>query len=357
MRDDAPVAIELDQDVDPAAIAPFLRIETEQHKRVAFKMIARAEADPLWARNPNLVIDGRAPCPAGSTAEGRCGSIDGKRLGAHHVIVAPVTTWPPGTNLRIALGKGAPSREGPRRSTRESIATFEVAPRFTFTQLTCDSSMHRVSAASACPVRSTMLVDPVLQPDRCQVAYRSSLVQLDRRDTDARRSSHRRRAVRFHRRAIDGRRSHAGRGIRSTSTRFPSTSVARYGHHDRRRPRRRRLGQEYTGPHHVSFTTTLERVDPRMWVEDSGLYILDPRFEIPQWSVLVEGVGSLHVELYAVKPAETTSRTKRTNAAKALDRRRASASPTRCIRSARASRETRVSICAPRSTPGCRGTC
>ena len=49
--------------------------------------------------------------------------------------------------------------------------------------------------------------------------------------------------------------------------------------------------------------TQRERFDPYVGVRD-GLYILDPRFDIPQWVIYAEAVASIRVQLYKVGPRD-----------------------------------------------------
>src|SRR5678815_1887822 len=37
---------------------------------------------------------------------------------------------------------------------------------------------------------------------------------------------------------------------------------------------------------------------------ENGLYILDPRFQIPQWVVNVQAIAKLRVQLYQVQPGD-----------------------------------------------------
>jgi alpha-2-macroglobulin len=55
--------------------------------------------------------------------------------------------------------------------------------------------------------------------------------------------------------------------------------------------------------HELAFTTTRRTFDPGL-TAPSGLFVLDPRFAIPQWIVDAEAVSSVHVELYQVTPAD-----------------------------------------------------
>src|SRR5690606_32601728 len=53
----------------------------------------------------------------------------------------------------------------------------------------------------------------------------------------------------------------------------------------------------------LTFTTTRPRYEPYVWAQD-GMFILDPRFEIPQWIVDAQEIASLRIELYRVEPRD-----------------------------------------------------
>jgi hypothetical protein len=57
------------------------------------------------------------------------------------------------------------------------------------------------------------------------------------------------------------------------------------------------------GTKRLTFTTTREVYNPYVSAHD-GLYILDPRFEIPQWVLHTQAIAKLTVELYAVQPTD-----------------------------------------------------
>ena len=68
-------------------------------------------------------------------------------------------------------------------------------------------------------------------------------------------------------------------------------------------------GQPMVGARTLAFTTTLERFEPMMSGR-TGLFILDPRFEIPQWVLSTQAVTQLRVQLYRVQPADYFAYTK-----------------------------------------------
>ena len=260
LRPDSPIAIEFDQPVDPAKILPFLRVETragKAGKALPFRMIDRDSAMALWTRNPSL---GRTP---------------GASLGPNTVFLEPQTAWPAGASAQVVLKTGAPSAEGPRITKRPSFASFTVVPAFTVRGLACDDRPARMIAT--CSARGFMTVQLSSQMDK--TSYRSDKFQIDGEefedhqfggDSEVLWAPH---AVgkRF---AI-----HVGAGL-----------VDIYG-------------QEMTGPRAISFTTTREVFFPMMQA-DTGLQILDPRFQIPQWVIYAQAITTMRVQLFQVTPAD-----------------------------------------------------
>ena len=62
-------------------------------------------------------------------------------------------------------------------------------------------------------------------------------------------------------------------------------------------------GQPLIGDKRPSFTTGPQRFDPSLSAP-TGLHVLDPRFEIPQWVVNAEAVYSVRVQLFQVQPKD-----------------------------------------------------
>src|SRR5262249_3973818 len=118
LRPDSPFVVEFDQDVDPAAISKLLSVDTAKQK-LAFQLTTLDAARATWAKNPAI-------------------KFNPKDLAAHYVVLAPKTTWPAGTELRVKLAKNAPSREGPRLSAREQVEAVTIARPFVVRGITCD---------------------------------------------------------------------------------------------------------------------------------------------------------------------------------------------------------------------------
>ena len=132
LRPDSAIAVNFDQDIDAGALLPFLRVVTEKGRPLAFKAVTLATAEAIWKRNPTI--------------------NDNASLGAHRVILAPETEWPAGSDIRVVLSKGAPSKEGPRLTARESFVQFEIAPSFAVKGVTCDEMFAPRMAGAYCPV-------------------------------------------------------------------------------------------------------------------------------------------------------------------------------------------------------------
>jgi uncharacterized protein YfaS (alpha-2-macroglobulin family) len=62
-------------------------------------------------------------------------------------------------------------------------------------------------------------------------------------------------------------------------------------------------GQPLTGSRQLSFTTRARQHDSYLSAP-TGLQVLDPRFQIPQWVIHVEAVASLRVQLFQVEPKD-----------------------------------------------------
>src|SRR3569833_2908452 len=62
-------------------------------------------------------------------------------------------------------------------------------------------------------------------------------------------------------------------------------------------------GQALAGPHRATVTTSRYVYKPYQRAQ-TGLYVLDPRFHIPQWVVDAQAVTAMRIELYQVEPAD-----------------------------------------------------
>jgi len=257
MRPDSPIAIELDQAIAPVNLVRFLRVETKKGKALPFRLIDHAAARALWAANPSL------------------GADPGATLGAHTVILAPQRPWPSGIEAQVVLKAGAPSAEGPRLTQRPGFASFAVAQPFTVTGVSCDDRPPRMVAT--CSARGYMSVE--LSSGMTKASYRSDKFQIAGQPFE----------------------DHPQGGY-AVGMWTPSEVGKKFtitvgdGLVDV-------FGQPMVGPRTIAFTTSRQRHSPMLSV-DTGLQILDPRFQIPQWVIYSQAVSALRVQLFQVTPAD-----------------------------------------------------
>jgi hypothetical protein len=259
LRPDSPLAVVFDQDIDPDRIAPLLSFARDSKAKIAVKVISLADARALWAKHPQLTAD-----PT-------------KALGKSAVIVVPVTgQWPAG-GARAFLAKGAPSREGPRVSTTPSDLGFTVAGPFTLEGLTCREDATARIAGQHCPAVGWVRVQ--FSNSIAESSFHADKVQIDGTELQDTKP--------------------ASNAVMLTTPdpvgRLYTISVGD-GLVDE-------YGQPFIGNHHASFTTTPEVFDTRVQAP-TGLVVLDPRYQIPQWEVTGEALASMHVQLYRVTPAD-----------------------------------------------------
>jgi uncharacterized protein YfaS (alpha-2-macroglobulin family) len=261
-RADSPLALRFDQDIDPKLITPFLRVASGKGRPLAWKTVSLAEARRLWARNPALAGDSDGP---------------GLARGERTVLIAPATSWPPGSQVQITLARGAPSAEGPRLTERESFVSYGIAPEFSVKGVSCAEMQRPRLTGAICPANDSLTVEFSNPID--EKSYRSSKVQIAGEKLD------------------DGAASGNGvpRSVPAVSGRSFDITIGD-GLFDV-------YGQPLVGSRRVSFTTGRERFDPRLQVP-VGLQVLDPRFEIPQWVIDAEAVSSVRVTLYRVRPEQ-----------------------------------------------------
>ncbi len=258
LRPDSAVLVRFDQDIDPAAIVKLLRVENGRRRRLEFTTTTLADAEKRWAKNPSLKV----------------AKID---LGGHYLILAPKTAWPSGTDVRVVLAEKAPSKEGPLVSTEETGGSFQVAPVFSVRGITCDRIDKPRMTGAVCPANNYLTVqlsNPIHDP-----TYRANKIQITGEPFDDHQAQGD--AVYLESPLPVGRAYtiSVGDGIQDV------------------------YGQPLVGGRELAFKTNRVIHDPYVSAR-SGVYILDPRFEIPQWVIRTEAVASLHVELYQVEPSD-----------------------------------------------------
>ncbi len=253
----SPIVVQLDQDIDAARIVSLLRVDNAKGKPLAFKATTLETARNVWRKNPSI-------------------EFTDKLQASRYVVLAPVTEWPAGSEIQVALKVGAPSKEGPRVTARESFTTFQVAAPFTVMGLTC-ADVETPRLAATCPARGyieVQLANPI-----APASFRSRKVQIEGEPLQ----------------------DHEPGG--STVLLIAPKPVGRTyaisigdGLVDV-------YGQQLTGTKRLSFTTSPERFGPVLNAP-GGLHVLDPRFQVPQWVVRAEAVKSLRVQLFQVQPTD-----------------------------------------------------
>ncbi|HSK01294.1 MAG TPA: hypothetical protein VK932_08640, partial [Kofleriaceae bacterium] len=259
-RPDGPVAIGLDQRIDPARIAAMLDVRGPDGAALPFRAISLAEALPRWRANPSLDLD------EAQLAE---------RLGPHVVVLAPEAAWPAGATAHIVLRPGASSAEGPRVTTRASSAAFRVVAPFTVRGIACAYDEPPRMTGRICPAGGRARLE--LSNRLLERSLRAGMFQLDGRPVDT------------------GRTMSVGLEVPAGPARTLEVAIGD-GLVDV-------YGQPLVGPRRASFAIGPARHEPILQA-GSGLIVLDPRFEVPQWIVRAEAVTSVRIQLYQVRPED-----------------------------------------------------
>ncbi len=258
IRPDGAIAVQFTQAIDRDAIATALHVRGKAGD-VPFRVIDEAEARRLWAKQPVLITTYL--------------HFDS----ATTLFVAPKTAWPAGEQLVVKLAAGAPSAEGPLRRTRASLAEFSVANRFELSGIRCDSQNVQ-RAAVVCPAMSwaTLVFSNEIDPK----SFRPDLVQLVGRPFA----------------------DHSQHGDIVDLNSLPDEIGAKLqvaiadGLVDI-------YNQPYEGVHRAALVTTKPHWGEWLSAEN-GLFVLDPRYQVPSWTVDGEALASMHVELYAAQPRD-----------------------------------------------------
>jgi len=262
LRPESAILVKLDQDMTADQVLPFLRVTNEKGKTLPHKATTLAEAQQLWAHNPAIAFD-----PAKTTT----------LLGARYVVLAPQTAWPAGSEIQVVMKPGAPSREGPRVSVRESFVRFPIAPAFTALGVTCGDLETARMFGARCPAKSYVEVhfsNPIALH-----SYRSNKLQIDGEDFED--NAPRGNTVSLYAPPVVG---------RTYGITVGGDLVDIYG-------------QPLVGGRRMSFVTGAERFGAYVDAP-TGLQVLDPRFEIPQWVIHTEAVAALRVQLFQVQPKD-----------------------------------------------------
>jgi hypothetical protein len=261
IRSDSPIVVMLDQDADVAKLAPLLKVTREKNQaRVPHVVTSLDAARPRWSRNPSL-----------DPTKWQLPST--KR----YLVLAPQGAWPPGEQIQVVLDKGAPSAEGPRRSTQQSFVNFDVAPLFKAEGLTCGDLEKPQMFGASCPIKSWMSVQ--FSSSILESSYRAHKVQIAGLPFEDNKPSGN--SVSLYAPDVVGRAFTIpiGEGLLDI------------------------FGQPLIGGRTLGFTTSPARFYPYLEAV-SGMRVLDPRWQIPQWIVTSEAVTSVRVQLYQVTPKD-----------------------------------------------------
>ncbi len=259
VRPDSPLVVQFDQEVDPTTIVKFLHVEDGKSRKLPFKVTTLDEARKLWARNPSVTQP--------TVAE----------LGKYHIVIAPTAAWTPGREGRVVLAPKAPSKEGPRVTKYNSGVSFMVAGPFVVQGITCDRVERPRVTGAACAANA--FIDVNFSNPVDPATYRSNKVQIAGEPFDDNTVTGASVSLESPLKVGGSYTISVGDGIKDV------------------------YGQPMVGGRDLAFTTTRYVHDPFMNAR-SGMYVLDPRYEIPQWVIQTQAIASIHVELYAVQPSD-----------------------------------------------------
>lgn len=285
-RPDAPIAVQFDQDITANALLPFLHVRTAKGVAVPFEEATLARARAEWSKNPRDVPDhpdhpglpdhpGHPGRPSRPDRPDRPDPPHPDDLGARYVLLAPQTRWPAGQTLTVTLDKNAPSREGPRLSKQPSSRTFAIAPTFRLVGIRCDDEKPRFAAR--CPAQSSATVEFSSQLDA--KGFRAEMVQVS-----------------------DGKLRDTNASDKTVMVVVPSPEYKSFKI-DVRDDLRDTYGQVLEGAHQLALATSRFVYDPELYAT-AGLYVLDPRYQVPQYVIEAQALKSMRVELYKVQPSD-----------------------------------------------------
>lgn len=276
---DSPIAIRFDQDIDPSAIAPFIRIYDARGKSLGYQLIPLDRAKSAWDRNPSL-------SPRASKRErtdplqfGEPTRWNANTLGKHVVAIAPSSRWPANAKVTVKLATNAPSAEGRRLSTAVSERHFNVAPVFALTHVRCHNTNYPPQQATCARDgdASLQFSNPIDEH-----RFRADMVKWRGRQ----RTEHV-----AHNDTID------------LHLKSPQPSIEEHHVIEISNNIMDIYGQALAKPARAAIATTRPLYDPVV-VAPEGLQVLDPRFQIPQYVIQSQAIGNLHVDLYRVQPED-----------------------------------------------------
>jgi hypothetical protein len=266
IRFDSAIAVKFDQAIDAAAVTPFLRVwtldKTTYNRRSLVKAhpVPLAQARELWKRMPHL-------------------KVEDKELGANHLLLAPDTAWPAGTDLQVELRPNAPSKEGSHVTSASNYATTTVVPAFTLKTINCASDQKYDLPWPRARCEAGYWGELMLSNEVEPSSFKPEKVHLEDEDQQDHSASYGGISFRVPRVPNRSYKMTIGDGI-----------VDLYG-------------QPYSGPHQLSIPVIPEIYWPSV-TAPAGMHIIDTRFDLPQWIVDVEQLVSVRIDLYKVTPGD-----------------------------------------------------
>ncbi|MGE0545775.1 MAG: alpha-2-macroglobulin family protein [Kofleriaceae bacterium] len=258
-RFDSPVVVKLNQAIERDRVSPFVRVRTRDGRAIPVRAMSLPDAQKLWANNPMVAHD-----------------KDLKALDPRSLIIAPTTAWPLGGELMVELAAGAPALEGPLRSRKQARVRVDIAPAFSITGIRCFRD-ERPRRSPRCPAGWELYA-----------AFTNAIADRFRATGTI---------------TVDGNPIDEVAGYGEELAVFAPNEVGRTHTLEISDALVDVFGQRLTGSRRAMFSTRAVPASPSLRAE-SGMVILDPRFEIPQWVIGADEVMSLRVQLYRVTPQD-----------------------------------------------------
>jgi alpha-2-macroglobulin len=266
IRPDSPILLGFDQAIDADRIAPFLQMQDAEGRDLPWRSVSLAEAKQVWKQNPSVGFeDDKDP------------NTLSELLGKPHVILAPTGAWPAGGRIAAVLKSGAPSREGPRLTTRADSIRFDVVAPFMLLGVACDYGARVSLTRARCPAGDRLMVQFSNRID--PQSFRADKLQIEGEPFE----DH----------------SPSGGSVWVLAPRVVGRRYSIAVGDDLMDA----FGQPLTGDRRLSFTTGPLRHEAGLEAS-AGLQVLDPRYQIPQWLVFAHAMASVRVQLYRVEPRD-----------------------------------------------------
>jgi uncharacterized protein YfaS (alpha-2-macroglobulin family) len=263
LRPDGAVAITFDQAFDAERVVKLLKLSGTKGAPIPFQVIDRATAVARLRKDPsNSFTDAQYDRAFGTTS----------------LFLAPTSAWPADSEIHVELARGAPSAEGPLVSTDISRSDFRIVAPFTVRGFACRWDQKPRMSGNTCPAYN---YGRVVFSNPIEIAsYRSSMVQIEGEEFADHHTSG----------------DEVGISTPHVAGRTFAIRIAE-GLVDNH-------GQPLVGPRRPTFTTTREEFSPYLYASTTGLVVLDPRFDIPQWVLSGQSINNVRIQLFKVTPAD-----------------------------------------------------